>query len=526
MRGYVAAAAVAAAVAGAAAGTVQAEPAASGAPSGSTETESSFGCEATAVRGDALLMPAVPLVTANARSSECRAERASSDPLVPSFLPLAAATAAAETTIGENAGTAVYGASSRVTGLRAGDASSLPRRADWLSPSVTNVRVTRPGVGVLGLRSTVVLGLRDAIAQALAARGEATGDILTVEAVETRAIASCDGTAPSYAGTSQVTGVRVLGREVALQPRVTQRVPLAEATTIVPSTLDPSLVTVDGVRATDPAQRAAVQADLATLAPIAIPETAGLVRLTSGVQVRTVSSLTQEGLRAELSISGQKVLQLTVGEAVVRTSGRPCQASPKSVAEASLQCTDRPLVLIDVLARKGRVRLFGAADDGLVGRRVDILFAGRSRVARATVRSDGTFRTTAPLPPPDVRHTNRARYQAVVGRRRSLDLKLHRRLRVESVHSVGRRATFTGRVVRPLADPVRRIVVKRRITCDEEQTVRRLEPSRDGGFRVTLRAPRGVGVAVYRFQTRVRGSAGGSRTYPTFTLPRAVELDG
>jgi len=74
------------------------------------------------------------------------------------------------------------------------------------------------------------------------------------------------------------------------------------------------------------------------------------------------------------------------------------------------------------------VRLSGKADKRLAGKTVRIRFDATGKiVASAKIRADGTFKATAPLPPERVRDTNRARYQAVLGDERSLDLKLRRR---------------------------------------------------------------------------------------------------
>jgi hypothetical protein len=143
----------------------------------------------------------------------------------------------------------------------------------------------------------------------------------------------------------------------------------------------------------------------------------------------------------------------------------------------------------------GRVHLVGVADRRLVGRTVDVRFVTLrpgdrgTRVARARVGRDGFFRTTAPLPPRKVRGTNRARYQAVLGRERSLRLKLVRRMALTGVRSANGRVTISGRVTRPLATPARTIVVKRRVSCTRTVVVTRNVPSGDGcGRRLAARS--------------------------------------
>jgi hypothetical protein len=86
--------------------------------------------------------------------------------------------------------------------------------------------------------------------------------------------------------------------------------------------------------------------------------------------------------------------------------------------------------------------------------------------------------------------------------------------------------TISGRVIKPLARPVRSIEVRRRISCAKWQVVRRIRPSSSGAFRVTLQGPPSRKAATYRFTTRVRASARGDsrKTFETFTLPRFVDL--
>ena len=84
--------------------------------------------------------------------------------------------------------------------------------------------------------------------------------------------------------------------------------------------------------------------------------------------------------------------------------------------------------------------------------------------------------------------------------------------------------TIRGKVIRPLAKPVAPIVLKRRVTCRTLETVKTFKPRRNGRFVVTVRKPANLAATVYRLQTRVRRPTSSSRTSPTFTLPRAVDL--
>jgi hypothetical protein len=196
-----------------------------------------------------------------------------------------------------------------------------------------------------------------------------------------------------------------------------------------------------------------------------------------------------------------------------------------AASQLALQCPRRRLILIDVLQRGTRVALLGAADKSLIGRKVTITFlANHKRVASAVVGSDGFFGTTAALPSRRVRFTNRASYQASIGAERSASLKLTRRMLVDSIVSRAGKVVIHGRVVRPLAQPIATILVRRRVSCSSAVTVKRIKPRRNGTFAVTLVAPPRTQAAVYLAVTRVRQTVRNRRTYPTSTLPRVVVI--
>ncbi|HEX8104626.1 MAG TPA: hypothetical protein VF533_18560, partial [Solirubrobacteraceae bacterium] len=202
----------------------------------------------------------------------------------------------------------------------------------------------------------------------------------------------------------------------------------------------------------------------------------------------------------------------------------PPAATLAPAAAQQLACTKRRLVLVDVLRRGGRVKLLGVADRALAGREVAIRFKATGKVvARPTVQPDGTFTATAPLPARRLRDSNRARYQAVAGDEKSLDLKLARRMVWRSVRSSGGEVRLRGRVLPPLARPAATIVVKRRVSCSRYEVVKRFKPRRSGRFSVTVDAPSAL-AATYRLQTRVRRTKRSRTTFRTFTLPRSVEI--
>ena len=186
-------------------------------------------------------------------------------------------------------------------------------------------------------------------------------------------------------------------------------------------------------------------------------------------------------------------------------------------------CAKRQLVLVDVLlANRGRkVRLVGIADPDLAGRKVTIR-QGARKVATATIATDGTFATRARAPRRKDR--KRARYQAVLGRSKSLNLKLDRRVITSTARVSRGKVVFSGRVVgrrlkkRPMVE-----LLARRQGCSNAGFVRvaRARLGRDGRFKVTAGLLDDVDIAVYRVRTQART---GRRSVRTFSLPRPVKL--
>jgi hypothetical protein len=145
-------------------------------------------------------------------------------------------------------------------------------------------------------------------------------------------------------------------------------------------------------------------------------------------------------------------------------------------------------------------------------------------VARPRLDRSGLFHATAKLPPRRLRATNDARYRASIGRERSFDLKLVRRMVVTRTSRRGGTVRITGRVLRPLAKPLRPIEVRQHVSCNRWKVVKRFRPRPDGRFSVRLEAPGDGQAAAYRMSTKVPKYSRVPRLYPTFTLPRYVDL--
>jgi hypothetical protein len=463
-------------------------------------------CEASVVRGAVGTSPPVEPITANKGAAECVTQSAGGAP--PPGLP------------GEASGsqllarTSAAGDASNPAGQRVSAEASLDELHIPLLPGLPAfpappqvAPVSVPGFGTIDLNPAI---------QALAAP---SGDLVGIRGLDARVTGQCSGGSPALAGTSAIGALTVLGIPIGTDKAGSRTLDI-DSRSIDPSNLDPTLIAPQGVNLT--AFKAALQPVLDSLPNIAIPAAVAHLQVTPGQKIRRGDTLTQRALTIALSIGGQSVVDLVAGEATVGANGVPCGAA---TAGAALRCTTRRLVLIDVVRHKARVRLLGAADPRLAGRRVTIVYADTGkRVARPTVGSDRLFRATAPLPPRSVRGTNRARYQARIGKERSLRLKLARRLHVTEITPKGRQVVISGRISKPLGKPLQTVTVTRRLSCGRVEVVKRFKPRKDGRFRVTLSGAGTRQVATFRFRTLVRFRAGNPRLFRTFTLPQYVDI--
>jgi hypothetical protein len=462
-------------------------------------------CEASVLRGTLGTAPPVEPVTANHGAAACATQSAGG--ALPAGLPLSPTGGAVF------ARTRADGDASRPETQRVSAEAGLAALHVPLVPGLPGIPV--PNVAPIDVPGFGTIDLNPAIG-ALAAPQR---NLLDLGELTARVTGQCLSGRPSLTGSSSVTSLSVLGVQLATDRAVSRTITI-DSRSIDPSTLDPASLAPPGVDLT--AFQAALQPVLDALPDIQIPAAVANVRVTPAVQVRRGDTLTQRALSIQVSIGGQRVLDLVSGEATVGGEGVGCG---QAVAAQALRCTARRLVLIDVVRRKGRVRLVGAADRRLAGRRVRIVFIDTNRrVARPKVGTDGLFRATAPLPPRAVRNTNRARYEAQLGKERSLRLKLHRRLRITSIRPKGGAVVIAGRISRPLGRPLRPVVVTRRVSCGRVEVVNRFKPRRDGRFQVTLQGANQRQVATFRFRTKVRFRVGNPRLFRTFTLPQYVDV--
>jgi hypothetical protein len=486
-----------------------------------------FNCDASALRGTVLSAPAIEPITANRGATSCRAASGGLPNLTASLpLPLAASVLSAQTMLLGPADRPDLQQAGAIGGIADLSVKALPGLPIALPQVQLPTTLGAVAVPLPAPLPSVTVDLRPAL-QALATQVQAlpNASLVGVHVATASASAQCTDGKPALAGTSQVAGVTLGGLDVVANGPLERTLSL-DTGSIDPSNIDLSLVaTPAGI--TTAVLQPALQLVLDSLPNIALPAALANVKITPGAQTNAAGRLTQQALRVQVSIAGQSLADLVLGEASVSSAGVLCTPAQATLSgsELLLQCTKRRLTLIDVLQRRGRVQLLGAADRKLAGKTVSIVYsATKKTVAHAKVGADGYFRTTAKLPPRSVRYTNRARYQAVLGKERSLRLKLHRRMEVLSVSSRNGNVTISGRVSLPLSRPLRAITLERRVSCKKTEVVKRFKPSRDGRFRVTVAAPTGQAAAVYRMRTTVRKTTRNPKHYPTFTLPRAVDL--
>lgn len=485
----------------------------------------SFGCSANALRLTALGLTIEPAV-AKQGAVNCVDENRSLLRL-PSNIPLLYADAVPAATVsGEpNTGKQTANSTAGIANARVKPLPSIPQVGQLLNQLVGGVQpIEVPLVGTIDIRQALV-GL-------LGERLDLAPDLLSVGVTNANAVASYDSKGKvQFKGESKVADVKLLGTPVALTDSLDRVVNLIDTANIDLGALLP-LNQVRKVgplasgnqqisRSEEPRVRQAVreaqqraQAQGLQLIPPALAR----VKLAANQQEKTADRLTQRALTAHVSLLNQPLLDAVIGEATVTGKDR--------AEDPLLACTTRRLVLTDVYERKGRVKLEGVADPRFVGKTVGIYFqADGKRVATAKVNKDRGFTTTASLPRKDLRATNKARYQARIGKDRSFNLKLQRRMVVTDTKSADGKVTFTGRVTKPLTKPPTSITVKRRLSCKKWERVGTIKPSSSGSFKLTVKAPpKTDGAVVYRLSSRVHKNTTNKKTYPTYTLPLGVNI--
>ncbi|HEX2015294.1 MAG TPA: hypothetical protein VGN69_01275 [Solirubrobacteraceae bacterium] len=500
-----------------------------------------FTCSASALKGSIVGQAPIDPVTANAGQSACRSDAGSLSSALAA--PLGAGAAQASTVLdgpGESASDQHASSTASVADFRIGALGSLPislpapQMPTGLDAVTVRLSSTLQG---LGLPSSIVVDALPAARALVPSSALPDVALLGVRAVRSTASARCGSGSPILDGSSQVSGLTVLGQSWPADQPLVRSVGLIDSRSISLSGIDVNQVVLPaGLSYSQPVVGAllasAVRSALAGLPPIQIPATVAQVTTTPGQRSQADGTLVQQALRVQVSVLGTPVADLVLGEARVGGRSVSCaspiaavapRSAPAPASQLAVSCSRRNLTLINVVERSDHVALLGAADRRYIGRRVAIVFTGSGRqVASAVVRGDGFFRTQAPVPSEGIRHTNRARYVAQLDGQRSLALKLERRMRISALHHRGNRVLIVGRVTGPMGAPT--IVLRQRVSCTHDVIVKRIHPRADGGWRVWLPAPRGQQAAMYRATTEVRKVQSNPRLFPTFTLPGYVSL--
>lgn len=194
----------------------------------------------------------------------------------------------------------------------------------------------------------------------------------------------------------------------------------------------------------------------------------------------------------------------------------------------SIGCQENKLLLTDVFPLGGRTRLLGVAPSAAVGKKVTLRSSwNRKIVATPTVKPDLTFAVSVPLPPKRIRFGNKARYIATWEKQRTLNLKFARRMYTTSITRKGSTIIFKGVVTKPLAKPIRRVILRASASCStirKGKIVAKVMPAKNGAFTARFKRPAGMTVVYMRAQTRVRRYANRTSTSDTFTLIRGIRV--
>ena len=492
-------------------------------------------CEASALTGSLLNGTIkLPAVQANPGAIGCVAQTAGGGVKLP--LPLDSAAVLAQTTVSGATDNPALQKVMSVGGLADVRVNGLPQLPLALPEipipaELKTIKVDIPALGPLLPSQSVTLDLTTALEALTSGRLLPDADLLRVQGAVAYASAGCIDGVPRVAGASKVAGISVLGQELPVNQLVEQTLTLLDTENIDPSNLNPALidlspiklplgVTLDSTLVKDlvlPAVRSAIDA----LPTISIPATLAHVKVTPGEQTNVDGLLVQRALRIQVGLLGQNLVDAVVGEAKAGIGDVNC-AEP-----AALECTKKALTLVDVYERKGRVQLLGVADRKLAGQTADIVFEATGKVvAKAKIAADGAFRTTTALPSKKLRSGNQARYMARVGKEKSMNLKLARRMAVYEMVARDGKVLISGKVIGPLAGGSDRdIVVTRRVSCTKMEKVGTFRPESDGTFSISFKAPEDLKTAVYRLSTQVRKGSN-PKLFDTYTLPRAVNLLG
>ena len=254
------------------------------------------------------------------------------------------------------------------------------------------------------------------------------------------------------------------------------------------------------------------------------PSTSWEMSTDGGVTWITVSGATGSTLTLTDITPGQNgtLYRYVATNSVGSTTSPPAMISVAAASPAAaLACTEANVALINVVVQGRRVVITGVARQTLTGRKVVLtLLATHSTVATTTVGADGSFSTTAPLPPAAIRASNRGRYVAGVGPNKSAALKLQRRLYLTSTAVGGGVVHLAGHVTGSFRAGTK-VTITERTSCTTDKAVASARLGKRGTWSATAPAPAGLAgtLALFRAQTTVLK---GRATVRTYSLPDPV----
>jgi hypothetical protein len=492
-----------------------------------------FNCDASALRltlgGQATVEP----ITANRGQSACKEVKSQTKQTIG---PVTLGALYAETTVPSASSAEAQGGLGLLS-VSADALAALPIPTLDAIDQIPAVTVpVSPLDQALGLPPEITVDIRPAVKSVVG--GLKTGPLLELAGSIATADAKCSGSTPQLSGHTETLGLKVLGQEIPTNAIVNQALTVFNGQTIDPGALDLTQIPLPpAISVLTPTLQQIAQGlvgdYLKQMPAITLP--ASLLNLSIKPSSQTVADggLTQQGLSVSLALAGNPVLSLVAGEARVSVDSVKCTISTPqgevapvtAIPQQALSCSSRRLALINVLDRGSYVAIYGAADKRLAGKRVQIRSKadGGKVVARPRVNRYGLFHAKAPLPPARYRDTNTARYMAVRGSDKSLNLKLHRRMVFTAIRSAHGKVTLSGIVTKPWTNN-RTILIRQRLTCRKQKVVARIHPDSHGRFKVTLKAPKNGDVGVYRATTMVAFPDPSAPDFRTYTLPGLVRF--
>jgi alpha-tubulin suppressor-like RCC1 family protein len=193
------------------------------------------------------------------------------------------------------------------------------------------------------------------------------------------------------------------------------------------------------------------------------------------------------------------------------------QQPPASV----LACVKSAAAILDVYRDGDQVRVVGVAGPGFTGKLVDIRFLGGKKeiVGQARVAADSRFTAVFDGPDEDELGKDTTRYTAELAGTVSPDVRLERRLNIDSVKRDGDTITIRGRVDAPLArvnGEVPKVRLIQSTKCRDRPQVAADAPDSDGNVTFRVPAPDGPSAVFYRLDSLVGGKDGNVETTSLF----------